>query len=131
MKIARTKWWMVALASIGAIVLIFDKVPFDEAGKFILAEFGLFAVTFMATLLSGRGGTVLATGVGLGFLFATVAALGTSASGSCNDGDIICFSPGDVFVICLIIACVLYPGWALGVGVGNLIRGMSAEGSNR
>jgi hypothetical protein len=129
MQIARTFWFTVALVSLGAIIMVFDNVPFGEGGKFILAEFGLFAIAFMATLVSGRGGWVLSIGVGLGFLFATLLSIGTSAS--CGEGDFICLSPGEVFVFGLLGAGVLYPGWAFGVGVGNLVRGMSTGGSNR
>jgi hypothetical protein len=130
MQTVRTTWLIVALASLGAIGLIFDKLgSTDVAGTFILAELGLFAVAFMGTLVSGRSGLVMTVGIGLGFLFATLAAVSTS--GSCSESDFICFSPGEVFVFGLIAAGALYPGWVLGVGIGSLVRGMSAGGSNR
>jgi hypothetical protein len=129
MQIARSIWFAVALASLGAIYVAYDSVPLGDGGTFILVEFGLFAIAFMATLLSGRPGRVLVTGAGLGFLFACVAAI--VASGTCSEGYAICFSPGEVFGLVLVLAAALYPGWALGAGVGNLVRGTSAEGSNR
>jgi hypothetical protein len=123
MQIARTLWFTVGLASLAGIYLVFDYLPAEQGGKFILAEFGFFAIAFMATLLSGRPGRVHVTGLALGFLFATLISLGTSSS--CSEGDLICLSPGEVFVVGLLIAGALYPGWALGVGVGNLVRGLS------
>jgi hypothetical protein len=129
MQNARSIWFAVALASLGAIYVAYDSIPLGDGGTFILVEFGLFAIAFMATLLSGRPGWVLMTGAGLGLLFACLVAI--VASGSCSEGDIICFSPDEVFVLVLILAAALYPGWALGVGLGNVIRGPSAEGSNR
>jgi hypothetical protein len=129
MQIVRSIWFAVALASLGAIYVAYDNFPLYDGGTFIFAEFGLFAIAFMATLLSGRPGSVLVTGAGLGFLFAAVAAM--VASGSCNEGNIICFSPGEVFVLVMIFVAALYPGWALGAGLGNLVRGLSAGESNR
>ena len=129
MQIVRSTWFAVALASLGAIYVAYDSVPLGDGGTFIVVEFGLFAIAFMATLLSGRPGRVLITGAGLGFLFACVVAI--VASGSCSEGNIICFSPGEVFLFVLILAAALFPGWALGVGLGNVIRGMSAGESNR
>jgi hypothetical protein len=129
MQIARSIWFAVALASLGAIYLVFENIGLDEGGQFILAEFALFAIAFMATLFSGRPGSVLLTGVGLGLLFATVLAVGSS--GSCGEDAMVCFSPGEVFGFVLIAAGALYPGWACGVGVGSIIRRMSAGGSNR
>jgi hypothetical protein len=129
MKIARTFWLFEALISLSLLVLVYDQVASDEAGRFIGAEFALFAVAFMATLLFGRAGWVLTAGVALGFTFATVLLLGTS--GACDESDFICFSPGDVFAIGLIISGALYPGWAFGAGVGMLTRAACAGESSR
>src|SRR5919201_1440609 len=120
MKSARTFWLYEALVSLSLLVLVYDRASSYDAGRFIGAEFALFAVAFMATLLSGRAGRVLTAGVALGFAFATVLSLGTS--GACGESDFICFSPGDVFAIGLIVSAALYPGWALGAGVGMITR---------
>ena len=69
----------------------------------------------------GGAGKVLALGARLGIAFATLLGIGGS--------DFV--SPGDVFASGMIIAGALYPGWALGVGLGALVRGLNAGRSNR
>ena len=90
-------------------------------GAFLAIELALFGVAFFLTAVLGGARKILAVGVGLGLAFATL--LAAVASGY--------FSPGEVFTIGVIVGGALYPGWALGVGVGVLARGMGARRSNR
>jgi hypothetical protein len=130
MRTTRTIWISEALVSISLFALIFSQLSTDEAGAFLMTELPLFTVAFLVAMLAGRPGKILALGVGLGFAFAAVLAIG--ASDSCSDSDILCFGPGAMFAIGLIFAGALYPGWALGTGLGTLARMTSfAERSNR
>jgi hypothetical protein len=120
-------WFFEVLGS--ALALVWIAAALDEAGGgFIWLEIGLFTVAFVLSTFVGGPGKILLLGIGIGFTLATVMAIGTS--GSCDD-DFLCFSPGDVFALGLIFSGALYPGWALGAGVGALARGSSVRGSNR
>ena len=120
MNTVRTIWITESLLSLAALASVYS-VTADQAGDFVVAELVLFAVAFLATLFSGAPGKVLAVGVGLGLALATLLAIAASSSG-CGESDIICFGPGELFVIGLIAAGALYPGWALGTGLGKLAR---------
>jgi len=121
MAATRTLWIAEALVSALAVALVYDAAATGETGAFLAIELPLFAVAFLLTAFVGGAGKVLAVGAGLGFAFATLLAFGASGF----------FSPVDLFVIGLIIAGALYPGWALGVGVGALTRGLNSGVSNR
>src|SRR5919204_4113236 len=114
MQIARSVWFTEALISFFLVVLVYDQAAYDDPRRFIGAEFGLFAIAFIATVLYGRPGWVLTVGVALAFTFALVISVG--ASSTCGDSDFICLSPGEVFALGLIVSGALYPGWALGAG---------------
>ena len=105
-----------------ALALVYRALASDGAGALAAIELALFATAFLLTAYLGGAGKVLALGAGLGFGFATLLSVG-GASGF--------FSPGELFVIGLIVAGALYPGWALGVGVGALVRGMGSRRSSR
>ena len=127
MQIARSPWIVVTLVSVLALALI--GLATGEARAFLLVELVLFTAAFLLARLLGGPGKVLTLGAGLGLAFATVAALSTS--GSCSESDLICFSPGEVFAIALIVSGALYPGWALGVALGAFARRKSDKRSNR
>jgi hypothetical protein len=118
---ARTLWIVEALASALALVLVYRCPASGETGALLGVELALFATAFLLTAYRGGAGKVLALGVGLGLAFATLLAMGASDF----------FSPGELFVIGMIVAGALYPGWALGVGVGALARDLNAGRSNR
>jgi hypothetical protein len=118
----RTLWIFEALASAVALALVYRALASDGTGALVGIELALFATAFLLTAGLGGAGKVLALGAGLGFGFATLLSVG-GASGF--------FSPGELFVIGLIVAGALYPGWALGVGVGALARGMGSRRSSR
>ena len=118
MRTAHAKWIAESLCSVAALAWIFSLAD-EEAHSFFYAELALLAIAFLAALLSGRPGRVLLIGVGLGFAVATVLAM---AASGCSEDDIICFGPGLTFVLGLILAGALYPGWALGTGLGALAR---------
>jgi hypothetical protein len=118
----RTLWILEALASAVALALVYRALASDGTGALVGIELALFATALLLTAGLGGAGKVLALGAGLAFGFATLLSVG-GASGF--------FSPGDLFVIGLIVAGALYPGWALGVGVGALARGMGSRRSSR
>ena len=120
MYTARTIWIAETAVSFGLIALIANRLSAEEAQGFLVAELAAFAVSFLLAMLWGRPGKVLALGAGLGFAAATVLAIGGSSS--CSEGDIICFSAGDLFALGLLIVGALYPGWAFGTGLGTLAR---------
>jgi hypothetical protein len=119
MYTARSIWIAETLVSFVLVVLIGSQLSGEEVGSFIVAEFGVFMVSFVLALFF-RPVKVLALGVGIAITFATLLSLGGSAS--CSEGGIICFSAGDLFALGLIVAGALYPGWAFGTGVGTLTR---------
>jgi integral membrane sensor domain MASE1 len=128
MHTARTIWIVETLVSLVLMAVIGSQFSGDDAGSFIVAELVVFMVSFFLALRLGPG-KVLALGVGLGFALATLLA---ATAGGCSDSDILCFDPGAMFIIGLIVAGALYPGWALGTGLGTLARMTSfAERSNR
>jgi integral membrane sensor domain MASE1 len=128
MHSARSIWIVETLISLALMAVIFSQLSSDEAGSFIAAELVVFMVSFFLALRVGPG-KVLVLGVGLAFALATLLA---ATAGGCSDSDILCFDPGAMFVIGLIVAGALYPGWALGTGLGTLARMASiAERSNR
>jgi integral membrane sensor domain MASE1 len=128
MYTARTIWIVETLVSLGLMASIASQLSGNEAGSFIVAELVLFVIAFFVALRLGPG-KVLAIGIGLGFALATLIA---GASGGCIDSDIICIGPGGMFALGLILAGALYPGWALGTGLGTLARMTSiAERSSR
>jgi hypothetical protein len=98
-----------------------------EARAFLVAELALFGVSLLLTLFVGRPGKLLGVGVALGLALAMLLAI--VVSNYCIDGD--CGDGGAGFLLGLLLAGALYPGWALGVGVGTLVRGLSAGESNR
>jgi len=120
---ARTRalWIVEALASAVALALVYRGPASGETGTLVGVEVTLFGVAFLLTAHLGCAGKVLALGAGLGLAFATLLAMGASGF----------LSPGDLFIIGAIVAAALYPGWALGVGVGALARGMGARRSSR
>ena len=120
MERTRALWIGEALVSALAVTLVY-RAASGETGALIRIELALFALAFLLTTCLGGAGRVLALGAGLGVAFATLAAI--SASGF--------LSPPDMFAIGLIIAGALYPAWALGVGLGALVRSVSAGRSNR
>src|ERR1043166_2034184 len=130
MHTARSTWIVETLVSFALMAVIYSQLSGDEAGSFIVAELVVFMVSFLLALLLGGPGRVLTLGFVIAFVFATLMAI--AASGNCSEGDIICFDPGAMFMIGLIVAGTLYPGWALGAGLGTLARMTSiAERSNR
>jgi hypothetical protein len=119
MRTTHSFWIGEVLASLAALALVYNGVP-DEAHTYFVAELALLSVAFLATLLFRRPGKVLLVGIALGFALASLMALGGSAS--CGEDDFICLSPGELFAIGIIVAGALYPGWALGTGLGALAR---------
>jgi hypothetical protein len=118
----RTLWIFEALAAAVALALVHRALASAGTGALVAIELALFATAFLLTACLGGAGKVLALGAGLGFGFATLLSV-AGVSGF--------FSPGELFVIGLIVAGALYLGWALGVGVGALARGVGARKSNR
>ena len=117
MYTARTFWIGETLVSLGLMALIGGRLSGDEP-EFFVTELVIFMVSFCLALLLGPG-KVLAIGVGLAFALATLLA---AAAGSCSESDIICFDPEAMFVLGLLFAGALYPGWAFGTGIGALAR---------
>jgi hypothetical protein len=117
----RSIWIAESLLSLAALAAVYSQLATWRAGAFVVTELALFAVAFLAALLSGAPGKVLIAGVGLGLAFATLLAIVASSPG-CSEGDIICFDAGGLFAIGVIAAGALYPGWALGTGLGTLAR---------
>jgi hypothetical protein len=112
------------------MALIFSRLSGGEAQAFFFAELAAFAVSFLSARFLGGPGKILLIGIGLAVGFATLLAI--AVSGSCSEGNIICFDPGEMFILGLLVGGVLYPGWALGAGLGALARMTSfAERSNR
>jgi hypothetical protein len=119
----KTKSRWIAEVTVSAIAFVAGLVLAtrnDFTGIFLLAEAVLFAMAFLLAALLGGPGKVLALGVALGFGFAIFSAA-LFGEDYC-EGSIICFSAGDIFLLVLLAALVLYPGWALGAGVGALRR---------
>lgn len=130
MSAARSIWIVEAFVSFALMALIFSRLSGGEARAFFFAELAVFAVSFLSARLLGGPGKVLLAGIGLACGFATLLAIATS--GSCNASDIVCFGPGAMFIFGLLVGGALYPGWALGTGLGALARMTSfAERSNR
>jgi hypothetical protein len=122
MTSTRSLWIAESLLSLAALAAVYSQLATWRAVTFVVAELGLFVIAFVATLLSDAPGKVLVAGVGLGLACATLLAIVAPSSG-CSESDIICFDdPGLLFVIGLIGAGALYPGWALGTGLGALAR---------
>jgi hypothetical protein len=109
------------LAAAAAVALVYDGAFTGQTRTFAGIELALFAVALFLTACLGGAGKVLAIGGGLGLAFATLLAMGASDF----------FSPGDLFMIGVIVAAAFYPGCALGVGLGALVRSISAGRSNR
>ena len=120
MRTARKIWISEALVSSALLALVYSRLSGAEARGFFLAELALFGVSFLLALLLGGPSKVFVLGIGLGFALATLLAIG--ASNSCSDSDIVCHGPGAMFTIGLVVAGALYPGWALGTGLGTLAR---------
>ena len=132
MRTTRIIWASEALVSLSLLALIYSRLSGGEAHTFLKAEVVLVLFTFLLALFVGGPGKILAAGAGLGVGLASAFAIAVSASGSCSEADLICFSPGDMFAIGMVLACALYPGWALGTGLGTLARMTSfAVRSNR
>ena len=128
MRIARTFWIVEALGSALVLVLVYSGPASGSTSAFGGIELALFAVAFLLVACLGGPGKVLALGAGLGVVLATLAAAG---SPGCGESDFICFTPGEVFALGLIVAGALYPGWALGAGIGALVRGTNVRRSSR
>jgi hypothetical protein len=120
MHTARSIWIAETLVSFALMTLIFSWLSGGEAEAFFYAELATFAVSFLSARFWAGPGKVLLAGAGLAFAFATLLAIATS--GSCNEGDIICFNPGEMFILGLLVGGAVYPGWAFGTGVGALAR---------
>ena len=118
MTALRRFWIGEALVSFAALVLVASQLS-DQMGEFLLIELVLFAVAFSVAAAVGPG-KVLALGVGLAFGVATL--LSVFASESCTGEEFICFGPGAMFALGLILSGGLFPAWAFGAGLGALAR---------
>ena len=124
----KSRWITEVTVSAIAFVAILVLAKLAEPGSglgltrvYLLAEAVLFALAFLPVALLGGPGRVLALGVALGVGGAVASAI--LLGEDCSD-DFLCLSPtpGEAFVLGLLAALVLYPGWALGAGVGALRR---------
>jgi hypothetical protein len=120
MRTAHSVWVVEVLASLGALAWVYSGVPDEAHTYYVSAELVLLSIAFLATVLLGGPGKVLLVAIALGFAAATLMAIGGSSN--CSQDDFICFGPGELFAVGVILAGALYPGWALGTGLGALAR---------
>jgi hypothetical protein len=116
-------WVGESLLSLLAVAVI------SWTNSLIFAELLSLLLAFLLVVIFGGPGKVLALGVGLGLALAIVGAL---VAGSEAPGMVDIFpSPGEAFASGLLGSGAVYPGWALGTGLGALARSGSPSRPER
>jgi hypothetical protein len=120
MSVNRSFWTVETVLSLALLVGSFAAVSaYTGWGTpFAVAELALIAISFLLARLVGGPGKVLGVGVALDFGLAV--ALAIAASSFCIDTD--CGDAGEAWGYSFVGAAALYPGWALGTGLGALLR---------
>jgi hypothetical protein len=120
MSVNRSFWTVETVLSLALLAGTFAAVSAFTGWRtpFAVAEIGLMAISFLLVRFVGGPGRVLGVGVALDFGFAVVLAI--AASSFCIDTD--CVDTGAAWAFGFVGAGALYPGWALGTGLGALLR---------
>jgi hypothetical protein len=116
----RSFWTVETVLSLALLAGSFAAVSAFTGWRtpFAVAEIALMAISFLLARFVGGPGKVLGVGIALdfGFTFAVAIAL----SSFCIDTD--CGDAGAAWAAGFVGAAALYPGWALGTGLGAVLR---------